>query len=158
METIPMPLRCPPVKRFIESPWRAPAWRSGPSLPRSNLAKGSGSVYAEDGNGISDPAKRVCGGVKRRIRRMKRPQPLPYRPKAIHPVGFCGGLKAFILTFAARRAGKRAARAIDGQPAPQYGGMDKSTADRMRNEVSATYEGQQYEFSIHGLYCRRKSD
>jgi len=89
---------------------------------------------------------------------MKRPQPLPYRPKAIHPVGFCGGLKAFILTFAARRAGKRAARAIDGQPAPQYGGMDKSTADRMRNEVSATYEGLQYEFSIHGLYCRRKSD
>jgi len=89
---------------------------------------------------------------------MKRSQPLPHRPKAIHPVGFCGGVKAFIMTLAARRAGRRAVRAIDGQPAQQYGGMDKKTADRMRNEVSATYEGLQYEFSIHGLYCRRKSD
>ncbi|MGE5855324.1 MAG: hypothetical protein ACM34C_02080 [Syntrophaceae bacterium] len=89
---------------------------------------------------------------------MKRSQPLPFRPKAIHPVGFCCGLKAFIMAFAARRAGKRTAREIDGQPAPQYGGLDKNTADRMRNEVSATYEGLQYEFSIHGQYCRLKSD
>ena len=89
---------------------------------------------------------------------MKRSQPLPFRPKAIHPVGFCGGVKAFIMTLAARRAGRRAVRAIDGQPAQQYGGMDKKTADRMRNEVSATYEGLQYEFSIHGQYCRLKSD
>jgi len=89
---------------------------------------------------------------------MKRSQPLPYRPKAIHPVGLFGGVKAFILDLAARRAGRRAVRAIDGQPAPQYGGMDPKTADRMRNEVTATYEGLQYSFSIHGQYCRSKSD
>lgn len=89
---------------------------------------------------------------------MKRPQPLPFRPKAIHPAGFCGGAKAFIMALAARRAGKQAARAIDGQPAPQCGGVDKNTADRMRDKVTATYEGLQYEFSIRGCYCRRKSD
>ncbi len=89
---------------------------------------------------------------------MKRSQPLPFRSKAIHPVGFCGGLKAFIMVFAARRAGARAVREIDRMPAPQYSGLDKNTADRMRNEVSATYEGLQYEFSIHGQYCRLKSD
>ncbi len=88
---------------------------------------------------------------------MKRSQPLPYRPGAIHPVGFCGGLKARVLSFLARRAGARATRAIDGQPAPQYGGMDRQTSEQLRHEVTATYEGLQYGFSIGGEYCRRKS-
>ncbi len=89
---------------------------------------------------------------------MKRSQPLPYRPNAIHPVGLFGGVKAYIMVLAARRAGKRAIRAIDGQPSPQEGGMDQKTAGRMRDEVCATYEGLQYAFSIHGYYCRYKTD
>jgi hypothetical protein len=88
---------------------------------------------------------------------MKRSQPLPYRPKAIHPVGLFGGVKAFIMVLAARRAGTRAVRAIDGQPPPQEGGMDQKIVDPMRNEVCATYEGLQYVFSIHGEFCHRKS-
>ncbi len=89
---------------------------------------------------------------------MKKSQPLPYRPKAIHPVGLFGGVRASIMALAARRAGKRAIRAIDGQPSPQKGGMDPETAGRLRGEVTAAYEGLQYIFSIHGHYCRCKSD
>lgn len=88
---------------------------------------------------------------------MKRAQHLPDRPGAIHPVGFCGGLIARILSLIARRAGARAIRTIDGQPAPQCGGMDRQKAELLRHEVTATYEGLQYGFSISGEYCRRKS-
>ncbi len=76
---------------------------------------------------------------------MKRSQPLPYRPKAIQPLGFFGQLKAHFLTGVSHWAGRRADEAID-----------RRKEKRFPDEVTVTHEGLAYTCSLSGEYCKRE--
>jgi len=77
-------------------------------------------------------------------------------PPAIHPAGIFDNFKAFIIRVSACLERKRTCKGINRASALQsLQTNQKFTTAKGTDEVSVKYEGEDYNFSIHGEYCRR---